>query len=921
MYFRRPRIALLLATSSAAALIVGGCASARAACVAVSSGPGFTNPAGPAVSCISVNGATVTGSVTNAGTITPGSPTGISITGNSTITGAVVSSGAVSIAGSNGIAVKGALVLGGITNSGTISGLGSGTAGILVRDVATFAGGVSNNGTIRVGGSGIVVANVIAFSGGIANSGTISAGAGFGAGIAVSGSSFSGGIFNNRTISAMGDFGAGIAIGASSFSGGIVNSGTISAAGVHGVGIAIDGTSFSGGVFNSGTISATGGTGVGIAVGGPSGIDVFDSGTITAGGAAIQFAGSGNTLTLGPGFAITGNVIGTGSDTFRLGGSGSGSFDASLIGSQYQSFASFAKVGDSTWTLTGTNALVLPWSVQQGLLNVAAGASLPNSPFTVQAGTLSVDGTVGAVTVDGGILLGSGTLGALAVNSGGTVAPGHSIGTLNIVGNVSFTAGSTYQAQTDLTGRSDLIRASGTAMLAGGTVQAVSQPGVYGAPVTYAILTAAGGRTGTFATVTDNLPYLSATLSYDANDVFLTVARNARFFQNQAVTPNERAVGSAFDRFATNDPLFLGLAGLTGAATWRALDALSGEIHASVQSTLIDDSRFMRMAMLGRLRQAAYASAPGTLAALGLDGPTLVYQNATPFPVDEAPPAPVPADGPDIAFWSQAVGALGSFEGNTNAASVSRDLAGFFSGFDARFGDASRAGIAGGYSHSSVGISNRASSAGIDTAHLGGYAGTSLAGLNVRSGAAVAFHTIDTDRTVTFPGFLDQAAAHYDGRTGQVFGEVGYGLACEPVAVEPFAGAAWVGVATGRFVETGGPSALAGSGNADGVVTSSLGVRAATSYAVQDDLVLIPRATVAWQHAFGDVSPTAALAFPSNGLVFDVAGVPIARDAALVDAGFDLRVSASAKLGLSYSGELARNARDNAVKGNFTWTF
>jgi len=328
----------------------------------------------------------------------------------------------------------------------------------------------------------------------------------------------------------------------------------------------------------------------------------------------------------------------------------------------------------------------------------------------------------------------------------------------------------------------------------------------------------------------------------------------------------------------------------------------------------------MRQAMLGRLRQAAYAGAPGTMAALGFDGPTLAYRNATPIPV-KAPLVPAPAKAPDIVYWTQGVGAWGSLDGNGNAASVNRDLAGFFSGLDARFGDVSRIGLAGGYTHSSVGINDRASSAGIDSAHLGAYAGTSIAGFNLRSGAAVAFHTIDTSRTVLFPGFLDQATAHYDGNTGQVFGEVGYGLAYGPVAVEPFAGAAWVRVATDGFAEAAGPSALAGSGNADSVGYSSLGARAATSWILQNGFALIPRASLAWQHAFGDVTPTAALAFQSNGLGFDVAGVPIARDAALVDAGFDLRVSSWAKLGLSYSGELAGNARDNAVKGNFTWDF
>ena len=109
---------------------------------------------------------------------------------------------------------------------------------------------------------------------------------------------------------------------------------------------------------------------------------------------------------------------------FQLGGTGTGSFAASLIGpaAQFQGFDTFSKVGDSAWILTGTNTLVLPWTVQQGTLTVAG--TLPNSPFTVQAGTLFVDGRAGTATVNGGVLGGTGTVGNTQINSGGIFAPG-----------------------------------------------------------------------------------------------------------------------------------------------------------------------------------------------------------------------------------------------------------------------------------------------------------------------------------------------------------------------------------------------------------------------------------------------------------------------------------------------------------------
>jgi outer membrane autotransporter protein len=116
-------------------------------------------------------------------------------------------------------------------------------------------------------------------------------------------------------------------------------------------------------------------------------------------------------------------------------------------------------------------------------------------------------------------------------------------------------------------------------------------------------------------------------------------------------------------------------------------------------------------------------------------------------------------------------------------------------------------------------------------------------------------------------------------------------------------------------------SALAGSGNRNDVGYSTLGARVATYYLLQNGMALIPRASVAWQHAFGDVTPTAALSFQSIGAGFNILGVPIARDAALVEAGSDLQLAAQAKIGVSYAGQLANSAHDHSVKGNFTWRF
>ena len=85
--------------------------------------------------------------------------------------------------------------------------------------------------------------------------------------------------------------------------------------------------------------------------------------------------------------------------------------------------------------------------------------------------------------------------------------------------------------------------------------------------------------------------------------------------------------------------------------------------------------------------------------------------------------------------------------------------------------------------------------------------------------------------------------------------------------------------------------------------------------------LVTPHVSAAWQHAFDDVTPGAALAFATTGIGFDVTGVPLAEDSALIDAGLDVAVGQNANAGVSYSGQFGDGVQDNAVKGRFTLLF
>jgi outer membrane autotransporter protein len=681
-----------------------------------------------------------------------------------------------------------------------------------------------------------------------------------------------------------------------------------------------------------------------------------------SGGTGVLLAGASNALIMnGPTATLSGNAVGSGTDTFRLTGPGTNSFNVSQIAG---GFTQFQKMGSSTWTLTGTGAPDQNWNISQGTLvgttssiqgsaiaNQAAlvfdqtfagtyagsisgpgslekrgsgtvvltGASALSGPTTVDAGRLIVNGSLASsiVTVNGGVLGGTGTVGGFVANTG-TVAPGNSISTLNVGGDLAFAGASTYEVEVNAAGQSDLIRAGGMGTLSGGTVQVLAENGAYRPRTTYTILTAAGGVFGRFGPVFTNLAFLSPELAYDPNNVYLTLTRNDLSFTGVAGSRNQSGVARAAESLGFGNPVFDALVLLSPEQARAAFDLLSGEIHASVQSVLMEDSRYPRQAILSRLRQEAYAGFPGPIGALGLDGPATYMAD---LPQRAATPAPQSIIRPAFTVWAQAVGAWGKFDGDRNAGKVERELGGLFGGVDAGLGEVWRVGLAAGYTRSDVSIGARLSSAEIDTGHVAAYAGARFGALSARFGGAFSFHDIDTHRSIVFPGFSDRTTAGYGAQTGQVFGELGYGVALGQLALEPFAGLAYVNVETDRFRERGEAAALVGGRNSFETGYSTLGLRLGTSYGLANGMALMPRLTAAWQHAFSDVHPTASLAFAGGSTPFSVRGVPIARDSLLVEAGLDLAVSARARVGLSYAGAVADRVEDHAVKANLAWNF
>lgn len=517
----------------------------------------------------------------------------------------------------------------------------------------------------------------------------------------------------------------------------------------------------------------------------------------------------------------------------------------------------------------------------------------------------------------GGTLGGHGTVGGIVTQSGGIVAPGNSIGTLTVAGNVTFGPGSFYDVEINGTGQSDRIAATGSATLNGGTVRIFADQGQY-ALSPYTILTTDGGVTGAFDGVEggNDFAFVDPILGYAGKAVTLTLVRKADprplipqpptppvlptppvpvplAFHSVAGSGNQYRTADAVEALGEGNALFDVVVGASANGARRAFDALSGEVHASAVTSAYADMQRVQDTILNRLRNGALAQAG-----------------------DVVPPA---FDRRTFALWGTGVGSWGKVSGNGNAAAMDTSTGGFLIGAEAKLNETDRIGLTGGFMSTSFDIGGRLSSGTNETVFGAIYGAAKWDAINVRLGALYAHHDVDVNRTVAFPGFRDRMGASYDGSTLMAFGEVGYELALGRIKLEPFLGASVMRLQMDGFREEGGPAALVGHGRTYELGTTTLGLRAEGKLGL--DLPLTVHGMVGWRHAFGDVDPSALLAFSGGASAFMVAGIPVDRDALVAEAGLDWQMGRDMTLGVSYAGQIGQRAQAHAMKGNFTWRF
>ncbi|HJR56016.1 MAG TPA: autotransporter-associated beta strand repeat-containing protein [Rhizomicrobium sp.] len=598
------------------------------------------------------------------------------------------------------------------------------------------------------------------------------------------------------------------------------------------------------------------------------------SDNVTYGGAvngagAVAKSGAGTLILAGAGTYTGGTTISAG--MLQLGNGGTaGSITGNIV-------------NDAILAFNRSNDLLLAGSIsgsgsvqQNGTgTTTLTGVSTYGGATTVNAGTLVVNGSITSnVILAGGALKGTGSIGGLTAGAGSTVAPGNSIGTLN-VGSVTFAAGSFYETEVNSVGQSDLLNASGTASL-NGTVQVVAATGTYAPVTTYRILNA-GSISGTFASVTSNIASLAPSLSYSATAVDLTLRRtDVQFGTDYGTTPNQIAAGGGVSAGGAGSALYAAIAGgYTASSIGATLDGLSGEIHASIRSAALEDSRIIRNTVRARL-----ASSPEGTGA-----------------------------------WAYGFADSGTLDSDGNAGEGTRQNAGLIAGVDFMIGEGLRLGLGGAYAENKLAIASRAS---VAHGHLGSllaYVSYQSGALSLNLGGDYGWGETGTVRTLAVPA--GTATADRSVEAGSVFAQASYDFG---LPVIPYAGITHVSLSHGAFAETGGIAALSGAASSDAQTYSMLGFRAPVGSFDIHGMSLTPRIDIGWSHAFDAAVPLQRVSFPTlQG--FTVLGTPIGSDTAALQLGFDLTLVPGATLSAGYDATFSGRSQSHAVRGGLTWRF
>ena len=654
--------------------------------------------------------------------------------------------------------------------------------------------------------------------------------------------------------------------------------------------------------------------------------------TISAGGEvtsanAIKVAvnaGATGTINIGAAAGQTALAPGTISAPAIVFGSGDGSIVFNHTSTNYVfgipiQGAGSLDVENGTTVLTASNTYTGTTTINGGTLDVEGGITSSSSVSVNSGGTLTGDGTVGDATT--------------AVHSGATFAPGTpgAPGTfMTVTGNLAFQSGALYLVQVNSSGAT-FADVTGTASLAG-NVNAIFASGTV-PRARYTILESAGisgGTTFDTLTTTNLPPGFSASLTYNANDVFLTLT--SLLSQQSGLNRNQQNVANglnnAFNTGGALPPNFFDIFALSGPALGNALTQLDGEAATGAEKSAFQLMNEFLDLMLdpwvggggGNMGGGGAAGfAPEQQTGLPPDA-ALAYAKALKNP---APAQQQPQDfEPRWSTWGSGFGGRSTTEGNAVVGSnnLTASTYGYAAGMDYHVTPNTIYGFALAGGGTNWSLAQNLGTGRSDAFQMGVHGKTQLGPAYVSAALAFANHWFTTNRIA----LGDQLQANFDGQSYAARVEAGYRYAVLPLAgVTPYAALQAQDFHTPSYSETdltGGGFGLSYNTMNATDTRSELGARF-------DDLTmlgampLVLRARLAWAHDWVSDPSLSAVFEALPGSTFTVNGAPIPHDSALTTAAAELHLTAHWTALAKFDGEFAANSQIYAGTGTLRYTW
>ena len=439
------------------------------------------------------------------------------------------------------------------------------------------------------------------------------------------------------------------------------------------------------------------------------------------------------------------------------------------------------------------------------------------------------------------------------------------------------------------------------------------RPGPARAATTYTIVTATGGVTGTYQGLTSNLAFVTPSLSYDANNVFLTLRTN---FAGGGGTGNESRVGGALDQIsgpATGDldTVVTALANLDRPQGLRALDAISGQPWADFGTMNVNNAALF-MNTLAQQMATARGGVGGT-------GQRQALAQACDIAACEGP-------GPWSA-WASALGGLGSVLGDGNTGTLTYNFAGAAAGVDYRFDPRFLVGLGVGYTHGWEWVNGFAGQGWTDSVSVAAYGSFNQGGFYVDALAGYAYYSNQLQRQISIPGLQQRTATGSTGANqflGQV--ETGYRLgiyAPASATLTPFGRLQTSSVTQNAFTEAGAQSLNL---NVAQQTTNSLrtvvGADLAGTIGLGNERKLDLALRLGWMHEFAYTGRPITAAFSGGpSAAFTVYAATPQRDSAIIGFSASTAVADAMQIYLRYDGAVG-GGTDNHMLNlgvRFSW--